>query len=171
VVDQSLIRRVNWKGSASIAVPNAAGNRAASPDLFVRRRIAARTQHSVHVTRLLWLLLRGAGGRVDMLTHRLMPRELVFAAAIAVPLETVPNAVRLAALLMISSGERAALAVAPLALITVSSCLGPSPIDTLPLCPDGHQHEQQPGRDGRGCWRRHVLLRRLGREKIQTPCW
>jgi hypothetical protein len=56
-----------------------------------------------------------------------MPRELVFAAAIAVPLEAVPNAVRLAALLMISSGERAALAVAPLALITVSSCLGPSP--------------------------------------------
>ncbi len=58
-----------------------------------------------------------------MLTHQLMPRELVFAAAIAVPLGTVPNAVRLAALLMISSGEREALrlAVAPLALITVSS--------------------------------------------------
>ena len=87
-----------------------------------------------------------------MLTHRLMPRELVFAAAIAVTLETVPNAVRLAALLMISSGERAALAVAPLALIAVSSCLGPSTVDTLALRPEGHQHEQQPGRDGRGSW-------------------
>jgi hypothetical protein len=114
VVDLSLIRRINLKGSASIAVPNlnAAGNRAASPDLLVRRRKAAATQSSVHVTRSLWLLIRlalrlavaGTGGRVDMLTHQLMPRELVFAAAIAVPLETVPtgNDVRLAALLMIS---------------------------------------------------------------------
>jgi hypothetical protein len=124
VVDLSLIRRINWKGSASIAVPNAAGDGAAVPDLLVKRRIAARTQHGVHVTTLLLLwLLRGASGRVNMLTRRLRPGDLVFAAAIAVPLETVPNAVRLAPLLMISGGERAALAVAPLALITVSSCL------------------------------------------------
>ena len=130
MVDLSLIRRINWKGSASIAVPNAAGNRAASPDLLVRRRKAARSEHGVHVTRLLWLL-RGASGRVDMLMRRLRPRDLVLAAAIAVPLETVPNAVRLASLLMLSGGERAATAVAPLALITVSSCLRPSAIDTL----------------------------------------
>jgi hypothetical protein len=72
---------------------------------------------------------------------------------------------------MISSGEREALrlAVAPVALITVSSlsCLGPSMIDTgtLALSPEGHQHEQQPGRDGRG---RHDLLRRPGL-KNQEP--
>jgi hypothetical protein len=109
-----------------------------------------------------------------MLTHRLMPRELVFAAAIAVPLGTVPNAVRLAALLMISSGEREALRLAvarlaPLALIvtliTVSSGLGPSTIDTLALGPEGHQHEQQPGRDGRG---RHDWLRRP-EKKFRIP--
>ena len=169
VVDLSRIRRISWKGSASIAVPNAAGNRAASPDLLVRRRKAARSEHGVHVTRLLWLLLRGASGRVDMLMRRLRPRDLVFAAAIAVPLETVPNAVRLASLLMLSGGERAATAVAPLALITVSSCLRPSAIDTLALRPDGHQHEQQPGWNGRGSWRRHDLLRRFGRKKNQTP--
>jgi hypothetical protein len=58
-----------------------------------------------------------------MLTRRLRPGVLVFATAIAVPLQTVPNAVRLAPLLMISGGERAALAVALLALINVSSCL------------------------------------------------
>ena len=172
VVDLSRIRRINWRGSASNAVPSAAGDGAAVPDLLVKRRIAARTQHGVHVTTLLLLwLLRGASGRVNMLTRRLRPGVLVFATAIAVPLQTVSNAVRLASLLMISGGERAALAVAPLTLITVSSSLGPSAIDALALCPDGHQHEQQPGRDGRGCWRRHVLLRRLGREKIQTPCW
>ena len=57
-----------------------------------------------------------------MLTRRLRPGVLVFATAIAVPLQTVSNAVRLASLLMISGGERAALAVALLAL-TVSSCL------------------------------------------------
>ncbi len=79
------------------------------------------------------------------------PTELVCAAAL-VPLGTVSNAVRLAPLLMISGGERAAIAVPPLALITVSSCLGPYTIDTLALSPDGHQHEQQPGRDGRGGW-------------------
>ncbi len=56
VVDLSLIRRINWQGSASVAVPNAAGDGAARPNLLVRRRIAARTQHSVYVTRLLWLL-------------------------------------------------------------------------------------------------------------------
>ena len=92
VVDLSRIRRINWKGSASIAVPNAAGNRAASPDLLVRRRKAARSEHGVHVTRLLWLL-RGASGRVNMLTRRLRPGDLTFATAIAVPLETVSNAV------------------------------------------------------------------------------
>ena len=90
-----------------------------------------------------------------MLTRRLWPRGLAFAAALAIPLETVSNAVRLAPLLVISGGERAAIAVAALALITVSSSLGPSPIDTLALHPDGHQHEQQPGRNGRGSWRRH----------------
>ena len=94
---------------------------------------------------------------------------LVFATAIAVPLQTVSNAVRLAPLPVISGGERAALAVPPLALITVSSSLGPSAIDALALCPDGHQHEQQPGRDGRGGWRRHDLVRRLGPEKNSDP--
>ena len=94
VVDLSLIRRINWQGSASIAVPNAAGDRAPRADLLVRRRIAARTQHGVHVTRSLWLLLRGASGRVNMLTRRLRPGGLVFVAAVAVPLDTVPNAVR-----------------------------------------------------------------------------
>jgi len=168
VVDLSLIRRINWQGSASIAVPNAAGDGAARPNLLVRRRKAARTQHGVHVTRLLWLL-RGASGRVNMLTRRLRPGELVCAAALAVPLQTVSNAVRLAPLLMISGGERAAIAVPPLALITVSSSLGPSAIDALALCPDGHQHEQQPGRDGRGGWRRHDLVRRLGPEKNSDP--
>jgi hypothetical protein len=74
-----------------------------------------------------------------MLRRRLRPGDLVFAAAIAVPLETVPNPVRLAPLLMISGGERAALAVAALALITVSSCLRASAIDTLALCPKDHQ--------------------------------
>ena len=88
-----------------------------------------------------------------MLMRRLSPRDLVFAAALAVPLQTVPNAVRLASLLIISGGERAATAVAPLALITVSSCLRSSAIDTLALRPDGHQHEQQPGWNGRGNWR------------------
>ena len=102
---------------------------------------------------------------------RLRPGVLVFATAIAVPLQTVSNAVRLAPLPVISGGERAAIAVPPLALITVSSSLGPSAIDALALCPDGHQHEQQPGRDGRGGWRRHDLVRRWGRKKIQTPCW
>ena len=155
VVDLSLIRRINWKGSASIAVPNAASNRAPRADLLIRRRKAARTQRRVYVTRLLWLLLRGASGRGDMLTSRGRPRGLAFAAALAVPLETVSNAVRLAPLLVISGGERAAIAVAPVALITVSSSLGPSPIDTLALRPDGHQHEQQPRRNGRGSWRRH----------------
>ena len=126
VVDLSRIRRINWRGSASNAVPSAAGDGAAVPDLLVKRRIAARTQHGVHVTTLLLLwLLRGASGRVNMLTRRLRPGVLVFATAIAVPLQTVSNAVRLASLLMISGGERAALAraVALLALITVSSCL------------------------------------------------
>ena len=117
--------------------------------------MASRSEHGVHVTRLLWLQLRGASGRVDMLMRRLSPRDLVFAAALAVPLQTVPNAVRLAPLLIISGGERAATSVAPVALITVSSSLGPSPIDTLALRPDGHQHEQQPRRNGRGSWRRH----------------
>ncbi len=149
MVDLSLIRRINWQGSASIAVPNAAADGAARPNLLVRRRIAARTQHRVYVTRLLsrWLL-RGASGRVNMLMRRLRPGDLVFAAALTVPLETrtVSNAVRLALLLVISGGERAAMAVAALALITVSSSLGPSPIDALALCPDGHQHEQEPGR-------------------------
>jgi hypothetical protein len=124
VVDLSRIRRINWRGSASNAVPSAAGDGAAVPDLLVKRRIAARTQHGVHVTTLLLLwLLRGASGRVNMLTRRLRPGVLVFATAIAVPLQTVSNAVRLASLLMISGGERAALAVALLALINVSSCL------------------------------------------------
>jgi hypothetical protein len=105
-----------------------------------------------------------------MLTRRLRPGVLVFATAIAVPLQTASNAVRLAPLLVISGGERAALAVAPLALITVSSSLGLSAIDELALCPDGHQHEQQPGRDGRGSWRRrHDLVRRLGPEKNSDP--
>ena len=57
VVDLSLIRRINWKGSAGIAVPNAAGNRAPRADLLITRRKAARTQRRVYVTRLLWLLL------------------------------------------------------------------------------------------------------------------
>ena len=71
---------------------------------------------------------------------------------------------------VLSGGERAALAVAPLALIAVSSCLRPSTVDTLALRPDGHQHEQQPGRDGRGGWRRrHDLVRRLGPEKNSDP--
>ena len=99
VVDLSLIRRINWKGSAGIAVPNAAGNRAPRADLLITRRKAARTQHRVHVTRLLWLLLRGASGRVNMLTRRLGPRDLVFATASAVSLETVSSAIRQASLL------------------------------------------------------------------------
>ena len=119
VVDLSLIGRINWKGSASIAVPNAAGNRAPGADLLIRRRKAARTQRRVYVTRLLWLLLRGASGRGDMLTSRGRPRGLAFAAALAVPLETVSNAVPLAPLLVISGGERAAIAVAPVALIRI----------------------------------------------------
>ena len=150
MVDLSLIRRINWNGSASIAVPSAAGNRAPSADLFMRRRKAARTQHRVHVTRLLWLLLRGASGRVNMLTRRLGPRDLVFATASAVSLETVSSAIRQASLLKLSGGERAAVAVAPFALIILSSCFPPSTIDTLAFCPKGHQHKQQPGRDGRG---------------------
>ena len=150
MVDLSLIRRINWNGSASIAVPSAAGNRAHSADLFMRRRKAARTQHRVHVTRLLWLLLRGASGRVNMLTRRLGPRDLVFATASAVSLETVSSAIRQASLLKLSGGERAAVAVAPFALIILSSCFPPSTIDPLALCPKGHQHKQQPGRDGRG---------------------
>jgi hypothetical protein len=167
VVDLSRIRPVNWQGSASNAG-------AASPDVLVGRRIAARTQHGVHVTRLLLLwLLRGASGRVNMLTRRLRPEVPVFATATAVPLQTVSNAVRLASLLMISGGERAALAVAPLAFITVSSNLGPSPInsiDTPAHCPEGHQYEQQPGRDGRGGWRRrHDLARRFGRKENMPP--
>ena len=164
MVDLSLIRRINWKGSASIAVPNAAGNRAPRADLLIRRRKAARTQRRVYVTRLLWLL-RGASGRVDMLTRRLSPRDLFFAAALAVPLETVPNAVRLASLIIVSGGERAALALAPIALIAVSSCLRPSAVNTVALRPDGHQHEQQPGREGRGSWRRHFRFRK----KIGAP--
>jgi hypothetical protein len=83
-----------------------------------------------------------------MLTRRLRAGDLVFATALAVPLQTVPNAVRLASLLVLSGGERAALAVAPLALITISSCLGPSTIDTMALCLIGHQHKQQPCRYG-----------------------
>jgi hypothetical protein len=137
VVDLSLIGRINWKGSASIAVPNAAGNRAPGADLLIRRRKAARTQRRVYVTRLLWLL-RGASGR--------------------------------ASLLVLSGGERAALAVAPLALIAVSSCLGPSTVNTLALRPDGHQHEQQPGRNGRGSWRRHIGFPvRFPERKLEAP--
>jgi hypothetical protein len=81
---------------------------------------------------LLWLL-GGASGRVNMLTRRLRPGVLVFATAIAVPLQTASNAVRLASLLMISGGERAALAVAPLALITVPSSLRPQ-LETGEIC-------------------------------------
>jgi hypothetical protein len=49
------------------------------------------------------------------------------------------SVIRLASLRKLSGGERAAIAVPPLAIITVSSSLGPSPIDTLALCPKDHQ--------------------------------
>ena len=91
-----------------------------------------------------------AAVHVNMLTRRLGPRDLVFATASAVSLETVSSAIRQASLLKLSGGERAAVAVAPFALIILSSCFPPSTIDTLAFCPKGHQHKQQPGRDGRG---------------------
>jgi hypothetical protein len=49
------------------------------------------------------------------------------------------SVIRLASLRKLSGGERAAVAVAPLALFILSSCIAPSAIDTLALCPKDHQ--------------------------------
>jgi hypothetical protein len=49
------------------------------------------------------------------------------------------SVIRLASLRKLSGGERAAVAVAPLELFILSSCLAPSAIDTLALCPKDHQ--------------------------------
>ena len=49
------------------------------------------------------------------------------------------SVIRLASLRKLSGGERAAVAVVPLALFILSSCLAPSAIDTLALCHKDHQ--------------------------------
>ncbi len=49
------------------------------------------------------------------------------------------SVIRLASLRKLSGGERAAVAVAPFARIILSSCLAPSAIDTVALCPKDNQ--------------------------------
>ena len=68
------------------------------------------------------------------------------------------SVIRLASLRKLSGGERAAVAVAPLALFILSSCLAPSAIDTLALCPKDHQRPLET-----------ACHRRLGREKNWSP--
>ena len=67
------------------------------------------------------------------------------------------SVIRLASLRKLSGGERAAVAVVPLALFILSSCLAPSAIDTLALCPKDHQRPLE------------TADRRLGREKNRSP--